>query len=573
MTTWQGLFNRTFIEPTKAAIIRNRLTASLRALIHAIPVAFALMEIILNWRGFYVGKFFDKQTVIQFAAKAHEITILASLTALVLSYLRHQLTRKLGRGLPFGALLSGMQFVQINYLWSIEFWASISSRQFPIWKKLNFVALISVSTFLAATCGPSSANLLIPRQDLWPIDPAYLFINATFDDLWPSHPNSATIPENCSILVSGSPAYDRGCPLDDLTPMVEDNILLPEKMFDIPKSTITLSFEDIGTIYDKVFVSSLCPSSTKDQYCATSLHEALLAGIVDPLTTKVATDRNPEARDSSRYLDLYSTIQQNYYQPYTVGSCLTESIKASSNQTLLRFPRISETESELQDNRKVFSITNPTANEVLGSSRNNSRYSVTWTELPSSTSGTPTIGAILVHPQDPAGLTNITTCSLSAGWGSSKLMHHSLHTNNVFSQMMGLPSSWHTILHTEDTYGFIKQDTGYFANLSGITFPQHRINITSSWAKFINPQVCIGANQTTTLVDKVLSGLTDQPSESYISTLLSILLAAGLSRISLKSAYKSISMSFSSRALINMLTDAVQSPVLILRPTDSATNA
>ena len=56
---------------------------------------------------------------LQFAAKLHELTISASLTAVIFSYIRHELVTD--NGLPFGVIMAGFQFKEISYLWSIEF--------------------------------------------------------------------------------------------------------------------------------------------------------------------------------------------------------------------------------------------------------------------------------------------------------------------------------------------------------------------------------------------------------------------------------------------------------------------
>ena len=174
---------RGFEEPVKTAVCQSRTTALLRALIHVIPVAVALWEISLNCYTYYVGSFIYNLVYYQFAAKAHEILIQASLAAIVFSYVRHEMV--LGKGLPFGALFSGLQINQISYLWSMEFWGSVSSKHLPIWRKISMGILISVCFILAAAAGPSSAILLIPRLDYWPAGSTHIFVNATSSDIWP----------------------------------------------------------------------------------------------------------------------------------------------------------------------------------------------------------------------------------------------------------------------------------------------------------------------------------------------------------------------------------------------------
>ncbi|CAD6577447.1 MAG: hypothetical protein ASARMPRED_008282 [Alectoria sarmentosa] len=74
-----------YTEPTKIAIRRSRTTALLRTLIHVIPVGVALWEIVLNWNTYFVGYAIYNQAYYQFGAKAHEIAIEASLSAVIFS--------------------------------------------------------------------------------------------------------------------------------------------------------------------------------------------------------------------------------------------------------------------------------------------------------------------------------------------------------------------------------------------------------------------------------------------------------------------------------------------------------
>ena len=108
-----------YTEPTKIAVRKSRTTASLRALIHVVPVSVALWEVIMNWNTYYLGTSTHNQAYYQFGAKIHEMTAQASLAAVVFSYVRYEMA--LGQGLPFGALFSGLQISQASYLWSMEF--------------------------------------------------------------------------------------------------------------------------------------------------------------------------------------------------------------------------------------------------------------------------------------------------------------------------------------------------------------------------------------------------------------------------------------------------------------------
>lgn len=170
-------------EPTKIAIRKSRTTALMRALIHIVPIGVALWEIVINWNTYYMGATVRSQAYYQFGAKVHEMTAQASLAAIVFSYIRYEMS--LGQGLPFGAMFSGLQISQASYLWSMEFWGSICSKHLPVRRRIGMVLIIVVAIVLAATVGPSSAILLIPRLEYWPAGATNIWLNATSQDLWP----------------------------------------------------------------------------------------------------------------------------------------------------------------------------------------------------------------------------------------------------------------------------------------------------------------------------------------------------------------------------------------------------
>ena len=171
-------------EPIKIALRYSRLTSLLRTLIHALPVGLALWLVVLNCNTYYVGSFTYNLFYYQIGAKVLEIMIQASLTTMILTYIRHELA--IGNGLPFGALFSGLQISQISYLWSKELWGSLTSGHLPLRRKLVMLLLILICFILATAAGPSSATLLIPRLDYWPAGTANIWLNATRDEIWPS---------------------------------------------------------------------------------------------------------------------------------------------------------------------------------------------------------------------------------------------------------------------------------------------------------------------------------------------------------------------------------------------------
>lgn len=117
-------------------------------------------------------------------AKIHEITIQASLASVIFSYIRIEFTS--GHGLPFGALFSGTSLNQIAYLGSMEFWGTIRADNLSVRRKLNIVTLTFICIVLATVSRPVSAVLLIPRLGYWSAGTTDIWLNATFDDLYPT---------------------------------------------------------------------------------------------------------------------------------------------------------------------------------------------------------------------------------------------------------------------------------------------------------------------------------------------------------------------------------------------------
>ena len=75
-------------------------------------------------------------------------------------------------------------------------------------------------------------------------------------------------------------------------------------------------------------------------------------------------------------------IKTRNYQLYTLTSCMSDIITASTEEDQIRFPRISETESELSQDRAIVPVPKHTKAEVLQTSGNNSDFRLRWLKLP-----------------------------------------------------------------------------------------------------------------------------------------------------------------------------------------------
>ncbi|KAK0701226.1 hypothetical protein B0H67DRAFT_650453 [Lasiosphaeris hirsuta] len=167
--------------------------------IHLIPCLATAAVLGLNlWqfdharlRGYYIGETipgdFEDETKLdwlQFAAKLHEISIVASLGTVVWDMVRYFLVYK-PLGVPLGLVGAGSAFMELKFLFSKEL-HGIWRMDYGMGTKISVFLAITLFCLMANLVGPSSAILLIPRNYTWPVAEYQFSINGTADsDLWP----------------------------------------------------------------------------------------------------------------------------------------------------------------------------------------------------------------------------------------------------------------------------------------------------------------------------------------------------------------------------------------------------
>ena len=185
------------------------------------------MVVYLNWRGFYIGEELEgavgqddaKLLALQFASKLHELTISASLTAVILSYIRHELMTD--SGLPFGAIVAGLQFKDVSYLWSMEFWGAIRASWRRKRDKAILILLIATCAGLALSAGPSSATLMKPRLDYWPAGGTDFWIALPEDELFSTNASAVQVSASCM-----NDTGDLSCPSGGWQVLAQDYMFL-----------------------------------------------------------------------------------------------------------------------------------------------------------------------------------------------------------------------------------------------------------------------------------------------------------------------------------------------------------
>jgi hypothetical protein len=148
-------------ERRKVAIRQDRFTALLRCAVHIIPLVACLILILFNICTIVIS-YNSGYAILQFVAKIHEVLMQASIAAILLSYIRSEALQH--GGTPFGSLFAGVQVSQISYLWSPELLGTLTATCLESQRKIRLAFMIVLSCLLAASVGPSSAILMLPRD-------------------------------------------------------------------------------------------------------------------------------------------------------------------------------------------------------------------------------------------------------------------------------------------------------------------------------------------------------------------------------------------------------------------------
>ena len=527
VSTLSGLFNKQFREPTKTAIRRSRVTAILRSLVHVLPLGLAILEIVVNCRGYYYGKEFNRQAIYQIVAKTHEIMGQASLALLVLSYIRHETT--MGKGVPFGIFLGSLQFLQVSYLWSPELWSSSTGENFSPRRKLIMFALLITCGTLATTMGPSSATLLIPREITWPLQSSHFVINGSLQDIWPDYVDDRYISEACEVALNED-AYSL-CPAGDFRNLLL-GILELDANYDVSALLVTGQIIQVLNPLDEIQKSSIgvqCLTGVQSQQCATTVHDIVMESASNTLKhwdTEVS------------YQNLIHSVSEGYYQPYTASTCRFDQVDETNVNDPLVFPRIIETDSERDQEQDLISLPNITKANALKTPGNSSEFRLKWLDLPQTLFQDHVSGVLIIHPVDPnSTYTMITICTMGAGWGTSSLYMSSILFDLFNSQIARTPKSFP--IKNIDSFGNdIVYSAPTYANLSGYTYPQRRINLSTTWLRYLNP-IVTSDGYNSTAMHILLASTPGFIDVGGTAQLLSLALASGLARSGINLGWQS----------------------------------
>ncbi|KAH0536772.1 hypothetical protein FGG08_006375 [Glutinoglossum americanum] len=503
-------------EPRKIAIRRNRWTALARCAIHILPVGPSIALIFLNTNNSYIGGELTgpsgtdsfKLGALQFAAKLHELSIQASIAAMLLSYIRYELT--LGVGLPFGAIHAGLSFTDLSFLWSSELWGSMFSKEsrFNWLRKLYLLLAVVGSVLLAALAAPSSAISVIPQLGLWPACGTSFWISASSEALWPSEVNSSHIGSPmCSTKTA---PFNITCPSGGFFSIRGFGGFLVERGFGfVPGRTVPA----FGTQATRNMNVTVKLGRNPDKITTATVPQAALADGMSMAGTWWPT----AARFAQHRLGLHYIFQKEAFlstetlQPITRAQCSPLNNRTNSTSNLLTFPRFDD----VNPITTFFTDDQMWQDAFETNSTVRSNANLYWVKLDGATAPNSTMGAVVVLPipKDENRLVYMT-CNIDARWAESLIWRfYADNTMNVW----GAPSNVPTF------------DIGRV----NFNWTWRAISSTVEWAQSLNPVI---DDQNTTTFSSIaataaINSSSDVTHAPVIEAILAMMFADGLARI------------------------------------------
>ncbi|KUJ09103.1 uncharacterized protein LY89DRAFT_724626 [Mollisia scopiformis] len=465
----------------KTALDKSRSQALSRCAVHIIPIIGAIVIISLNFKALYIGATLNAITALQFAAKLHEITMVASIACIVFSYLRYQLT--LGDGLPLGATIAGLELTRISYLWSLGFWGALMSPNFSLKQKVQFVLVVVPAIVLVATVGPSSAVCMIPRTSYWPAGSTDIWINGTYDELYSTFVDASGVPSTCANT-SIAAGLD-GCPsnswqgLLNYIPFFNATLGPPNSnwistttfgvdFLTIPISVGLAGVHSIRSLY--ITVDDVNQGGSSDPLA--TIQPAPLADALVLVGSMWATlNATLYGRWSSR-LDSIHTME--ILQPFVGMTCNWQEvpIEGNSDARTVTFPQ------GMYMNTTVGYIDYDgiSRSDLWNTPGDISKPRLAFVDLPDPQFSNVSVGVVILEPRNPANNTQaIIPCILAAGWGQSKMI---LSTGNNLQRGTAAVQSTSFVEPFQESYP---------TNYCFPSFPLIHINITKDWAAYMNP--------------------------------------------------------------------------------------
>jgi hypothetical protein len=429
-------------------------------LLHLVAISLAIVISTLNLKGLWLGKELtgpsghdaEKLLALQFAAKLHELMMLASLShILFLVYTRQLLS---GDGLPFGAVTAAFRFSQISYLWSSEF---IATCTITFSGKLIIVPAIIIVTCLGVSIGPSSATALRPTLDDWPGGGTSFWLNGTAHDLWPSNLSLSSTGNHSSVtspeLYGSSNAWNTLADnfftywgykaLGEIRAMPE-SAQIPGR---VSVRTLNVRFRGPFTLYQpEITTATIQPAAISD--VVNEIRQTWLRANGN----RCYSAEGIRKRAFCSYRDISWSV--NAEQPAVYVVC-----HGSNSTTVPLFPTFSDRSEKQTLAELAVNVSDHGSGSIS---------SIQWVQLTGTAFANTSIGA-LVRPTYPYQSENddVYACSVDAQWANATIQSSFLGLPYIVN---GVPPKWfQPQTHT------------------GGRYQGRRVSISPAWAALANP--------------------------------------------------------------------------------------
>ena len=168
------------LEPRKAALDGRWWRAIWRCTPHILPLSVTIFIIFLNIAQAYwqdLGRLHQttRLQAWQYAAKAHELLMASSITAIAVHRIQYDLC--VSKGVPLGFVSAGYQLSDPLFVFSKEWLGGVTSLTHPkgLTKAMPLGILLLLGFALTVIVGPSSAVVMIPQLDWWDVPIAQVF--------------------------------------------------------------------------------------------------------------------------------------------------------------------------------------------------------------------------------------------------------------------------------------------------------------------------------------------------------------------------------------------------------------
>lgn len=191
-------------ERPKPVLQTSRTLAWFSCGVHILPICTSIVMVSMNLKGYYCGFLTGKIVslainiaLLQIAAKLQELLIVASLTTIIVHSIRAELIT--GEGVPLGILGSSFLFTSLSYFWSPPFWGALKAKA-PLSTKVRLYTLLVLCGIVAATAGPSSAILMVPRSQTWHAGGGLIYLPGNASTLWPDEVSiDSSVSDFCQV--------------------------------------------------------------------------------------------------------------------------------------------------------------------------------------------------------------------------------------------------------------------------------------------------------------------------------------------------------------------------------------